>query len=641
MTTALVNNQKRKFWHLSLRSRISLAFFMLALLVVLVSASSFWLSTSTQNNLDTIRLGIQQIEMVANLKLSRRSISASMDSLLLTREPSLIENQIQTQLNEFDGRLASIQTVPLSRNAQIAADNQKIIADLETLGNSYISTVGEFLQATQDGNWTHAYVVRNTQLAPVEQQLDDELTRLSDNVHNDIQSSTAQVRNAQQFNRLVWIISVLAAILAAAIFGFFASRMIARPIGQLIALVERVAQRDFTPVIPLKQQDEMGDLSRSFALLIDLLRESYETLEQRVFERTADLERRTLQVQVAAQVAREIASTQGMEELLNHAVNLIRDRFGFYHAGIFLMDARGEYAVLYAATGEAGRSLLADGHRLKVGETGLVGHVTGTGESRIALDVGEDAVHFKNPFLPKTRSELALPLKLSKRVIGALDVQSEEPSAFDQEDVTILQVVADQLTVAIENTRLLNEARQHLKELETFYAEHGRKAWEQIGRSRSVIGFQSDQNGITPVLVSQGVKNDQGEPERQPVTFPLEVRGETIGFIDVWPEENNLSAQESDFLQTISSRLSQTMESARLFEEARNRAYHEQAINAMTSRISRSMDMETLLSEAVQELSNLPGVMEISVHVGAADPLQEASGEASQQAHTPGGNGKK
>jgi GAF domain-containing protein len=143
------------------------------------------------------------------------------------------------------------------------------------------------------------------------------------------------------------------------------------------------------------------------------------------------------------------------------------------------------------------------------------------------------------------------------------------------------------------------------------------------------------------VLVSQGVKNDQGEPERQPVTFPLEVRGETIGFIDVWPEENNLSAQESDFLQTISSRLSQTMESARLFEEARNRAYHEQAINAMTSRISRSMDMETLLSEAVQELSNLPGVMEISVHVGAADPLQEASGEASQQAHTPGGNGKK
>jgi len=175
-----------------------------------------------------------------------------------------------------------------------------------------------------------------------------------------------------------------------------------------------------------------------------------EQLEQRVQERTRDLERQSVQLRVAAEVARDATSARELNDLLNRAANLVRERFGFYHAGIFLLDEQGEYAVLKAATGEAGSRMMERGHKLKVGETGLVGYATGTGQPRIALDVGADAVHFKNPLLPETRSEMALPFKVNGRVIGALDVQCIQEAAFDEDDVAILQTMADQLAVAIE-----------------------------------------------------------------------------------------------------------------------------------------------------------------------------------------------
>ena len=186
------------------------------------------------------------------------------------------------------------------------------------------------------------------------------------------------------------------------------------------------------------------------ARLYQELHSHAEKLERRVAERTSDLERRTVQLRVAAEVAREATTAEEMDDLLDRAVNLIRERFGFYHAGIFLLDERGEYAVLRAATSEAGRRMLERGHKLKVGEVGIVGYVTSTGQPRIVLDVDTDAIHFKNPLLPETRSELALPLRVGDRIIGALDVQSVQEAAFDEEDVAILQTMADQLAVAIE-----------------------------------------------------------------------------------------------------------------------------------------------------------------------------------------------
>ena len=183
----------------------------------------------------------------------------------------------------------------------------------------------------------------------------------------------------------------------------------------------------------------------------------------RLFAKT---ERRATHLEVAAEVARHAtAILDDVERLLNDTVRRISDKFGFYHAGIFLLDASRRYAVLQAASSTAGARMLRQKHRLKVGQEGIVGHVAATGEARIASDVGTDHVHYANPHLPDTRSEMALPLKVRDRVIGVLDVQSKETSTFTQSDIATLQILADQLANAIENARLYRELKQTYTDL--------------------------------------------------------------------------------------------------------------------------------------------------------------------------------
>jgi GAF domain-containing protein len=177
------------------------------------------------------------------------------------------------------------------------------------------------------------------------------------------------------------------------------------------------------------------------------LQQSYETLEQRVQDRTR-------QVRTASEVARAVTSIPSLEDLLRQAVELISDRFGYYHVSIFLLDREGRSAILRQATGDAGQALMARGHKLAVGSESIIGWVTQNNEPRIASEVTADPIHFRNELLPETRAEAAVPLQIGGTVLGALDVQSANADAFSPEDIEILQTLADQLSAAIQNARL-------------------------------------------------------------------------------------------------------------------------------------------------------------------------------------------
>lgn len=171
-------------------------------------------------------------------------------------------------------------------------------------------------------------------------------------------------------------------------------------------------------------------------------------------------ERRTRLLQAANRVGREATSILDLDALLPQTVDIICDAYGFYYAGIFLVDESGEWALLRAGYGEAGAAMLAENHRLKVGPGSMIGACIAFGEARIALDVGEERVHFKNPHLPHTRSEMALPLRYGKDVLGAVTVQSVEERAFSQDDITTLITMAEHLAVAINNARTLAALKQ-------------------------------------------------------------------------------------------------------------------------------------------------------------------------------------
>ena len=203
------------------------------------------------------------------------------------------------------------------------------------------------------------------------------------------------------------------------------------------------------------------DLARAMADQVTIALQNHRLLEQ--------TQRRAEQFKAVAEVGEAVSGLIELDEVLNKTVNLIRDRFGFYHVSIFLLDQTHTWAVVRASTGEVGKIMVERPHRLTVGGQSIVGYVTNTGQPRIALDVGQDAVHFNNPLLPDTRSEMALPLIARGSVIGALDVQSVEAGAFDEEDINMLQVMADQLAAAIENARLFEQTQRRLVEQAMLY----------------------------------------------------------------------------------------------------------------------------------------------------------------------------
>ena len=204
------------------------------------------------------------------------------------------------------------------------------------------------------------------------------------------------------------------------------------------------------------------------------LQELNQSLETRVASRTEELEhahqrneRRAKLFEAVAQIAHATISNQAMEIVLTELVQLIEENFGFYHIGIFLLDENKEFAILQAANSTGGKRMLERKHKLKLGQVGIVGYVTASGKPRITLDVGDDAAFFDNPDLPDTRSEMALPLRIADDTVGALDIQSTEPNAFQQEDIEVLSILADQVSIAIQSARshettqiLLREAQK-------------------------------------------------------------------------------------------------------------------------------------------------------------------------------------
>jgi GAF domain-containing protein/CheY-like chemotaxis protein len=176
-------------------------------------------------------------------------------------------------------------------------------------------------------------------------------------------------------------------------------------------------------------------------------------------------ERRSRLLKAANRVGKEVTSILYLDELLPQTVNIICEAYGLYYAGIFLLDQTGEYAILRAGYGKAGKAMVAEGHQLKIGTESMIGACIAMREARIALDVGEERVHFKNPHLPHTRSEMALPLIYGGSVLGAVTIQSSEERAFSEDDITTLLTMAEHLAVAINNARLIDELKEAHNEI--------------------------------------------------------------------------------------------------------------------------------------------------------------------------------
>jgi GAF domain-containing protein/HAMP domain-containing protein len=433
-------------------------------------------------------------------------------------------------------------------------------------------------------------------------------------------------------NTIVFI--VILALIAAVILGFLAVRQIVVPIEGLASIANRVASGELTQKVPLNRRDEIGVLAAAFNSMTSQLLDLVGSLEQRVKDRTTELakanesiEHRAVQFESISQVARTISSTRGLDSLLIQITEVISREFNFYHTGIFLLDSSREYAVLSASNSDGGRRMLERSHRLKVGETGIVGYVTSTGRPRVALDTGTDAVFFNNPDLPETRSEIALPLHIGDQIIGALDVQSTEPNAFNQEDLSILSTLADQVSIAIQNARQYEETRKALTESEALSKQFIQTGWSRFTRSSSLDGIYHTGSKSTLLYRKNGNGRDKDDSEKIQLktqgrgailSLPVKLRGEVIGSVDVRsPENREWDQDELEVVTAILERSAIAMENARLLAESQNLAAKERTIGEISTKISAQSDVGELLKVAAQELGRaLPG-MDIAVQLNA------------------------
>lgn len=376
-----------------------------------------------------------------------------------------------------------------------------------------------------------------------------------------------------------------------------------------------------------------------------------------------------LQFETAAEIARDISSSLDLDELLLKAVDLIRSRFDFYHAAVFLKDLPGEFVVIREATGEAGAQMKRMGHKLGIGSKSVVGLVAGKGEMLIVNDTSRDATYFANPLTPRTRAEAAIPLKVGDRIVGVLDVQSTQAYAFSNDNLRILQILADQLAIAVINTELFAETQEHLAQHRLLHhitttAASGTTLDEALQSAvgglqvtlggdrvsillvdrekkilevKAAVGYAENVfalripigSGITGWAaahrrtlhvndVLQDIRYIEGSPDtRSEMAIPLLYRSELLGVLNVESEQLAAYAEnDEELLGTLGGSLAAIIANARLLEQIRAQAERERILFEISDKIRRTTDMKTILATTASELTRALGASSARIKLG-------------------------
>jgi GAF domain-containing protein/HAMP domain-containing protein len=600
------------------------------LILVLLSASSVPLIVTNQTFLLNRLQQITEFEARANrlLLLASSRVESSGVNLMRTTQdyaPSAYET-----LDDVD---QATQLLTEARDL-IPVPEQKVAVDmvLVTL-EDYRNLVGDVEAARSEAeeqnvsrNLSQLYRLGNDIGQRIEQIVNDSearVTTANEAIH-------AEARARLMLLGLVYVAMVLVSLLLAMLI----SRSITRPVAELRQGAEAFRQGRLEVTVSVLGMDELSLLAQTFNDMAAQLRELIATLEQRMAERTRDLERRAIQLSTAADVGRAVASILELESLTGAVVDLIRERFDLYYAGLFLLDGEGRYASLEAGTGEPGHLMKEQGHRLEVGGISMVGAACALGQARIAPDAGAEPVRFDNPLLPDTRSEMALPLMVGNRVLGALDVQSTVLAAFSEEDIAVLQLVADQVAVAIENARLFAEAEAVLGAERRIYGEMRREAWQEILWAQPELGYLSRRQGTVPSRdlwrpqMDAALRNGRptlADKDPASLAIPLKLGDQVIGVVDGRKPEGTggWTAEEIEVLESLTEQLNVALEGARLYQDTQRREARERLLSQTTARMRETLDIDTVLQTAIREIGEALGIAEVEVRMGR-EAVQES-----------------
>jgi GAF domain-containing protein len=368
------------------------------------------------------------------------------------------------------------------------------------------------------------------------------------------------------------------------------------------------------------------EIERDLAARLQIQRRE---LEDEVQQRTQSLQRKAAQLETTSQIAKLASEMVDPQELMVQAVELIKTRFGFYQAAVFMLDETGTWANLVASTGEAGTTLLSQHFRLAVGSASIIGWVTSNRMLRVAQDVEKDPFYFRIPILSKTKAEVAVPLIVGIRILGVLDIQSRRTNAFSDDDIQAIRAIGDELAIAIDNARLLRERQQQLDRFQTAYRDLARPSWRRVSRLTGsstihlggvpIPGEQAYRSFKTLDKAAENIQTVLSDDERE-MAVPIQMRGELIATIGARKtrEDQTWSEDEIKLLEAVSTQIALALESARQYTEEHRRVSELEVVNRVSQAVSQHLRLDSLYRVVHAQINQVLG--ETDMYFALFDP---------------------
>jgi GAF domain-containing protein len=362
---------------------------------------------------------------------------------------------------------------------------------------------------------------------------------------------------------------------------------------------------------------------------------------QKLAETNKQLHRQTSQLQATADIAHAGSSILDPDTLMAQLVNRIQEGFsqaGVYYVGLFLLNEAQRVAVLRAATGEAGRLLLEMGYQVALDETCTISRCITHRQARVAQDAGEGTLRIDKLPMPHTRSEVALPLRSRGRLLGALSMASTQEEAFGEADIAVLQTMADQVAVAIDNAVLYSQTRTTLEHLQAVQQRYVHQAWREFLTTTPVVTADYTQPGTKPgdqkflrearraVMVHKRTVATSSPPPgddendvalQAALVVPLKLRGQVIGTVALHEtaQQRPWTAEEIALAESVAEQVALTAENLRLMDETQRRAAREQLVSRIAGQVWASLDPDTILRTTVRELGRALGAERATVEI--------------------------
>ncbi|MEW5957208.1 MAG: GAF domain-containing protein [Chloroflexota bacterium] len=438
---------------------------------------------------------------------------------------------------------------------------------------------------------------------------------------------------------------VLVIIGGVAIAAVILTQILAGPIIRLTTVAQQVAAGDLHVQGRVESADEIGQLTAVFNTMTGRLRETIDTLEMQVVERTR-------QLATAVEISQRLVGILDLSDLMRQVVTLTKETFNYYHVHIYLRE--GETLLMAEGYGQAGAEMKRQGHHIALeAPQSLVAQAARERQVIIVENVRSDPTWLPNPLLPDTRAEMAVPVLLDDEVVGVLDVQSEKIGELTHEDEASLRLLANQIAIAVRNARAFAQTQEALYEAQRLQRVYTLEAWEQFRSSRTTTDFESRQPTVPPLkevdtpeavaalqqnqtitLIANGQQKPDEAPAETPapppqaknaLATPLKLRDEIIGVLGIHDDNPNRrwTEEEIALVEAVSEQMSLALDNARLFEHTQRDAWRNRIISETTAQVWASADIEEVMKAAVAQLGSKLNASEVVIRLSAGSEFDK------------------